>query len=113
MAAVIAPPAQTDPFAALNAEQRSAVEHGLDAPGALAPPLLVIACAGSGKTMTLAARVAALVRRGADPQRLLLLTFSRRAAAEMEHRAGRMLHQALGLPATSKPPRLPWCGTFH
>ena len=63
-------------------QQRSAVEHGLvdgklpSIPG----PLLLIAGAGSGKTLTLASRVARLVLAGADPQRLLLLTFSRRAA---------------------------------
>lgn len=95
-----------DPFEALNPQQRAAVEHG-DA------PLLVIAGAGSGKTMTLAARVARLVLDGADPQAMLLLTFSRRAAAEMQARAGRLLHQALGLGATHSPPSLPWAGTFH
>lgn len=95
-----------DPFAALNPDQRAAVEHG-DA------PLLVVAGAGTGKTSTLAARVARLVLNGADPQRLLLLTFSRRAAHEMQQRTGRMLHQALGLRATQRPPVLPWAGTFH
>lgn len=92
----------------LNPEQRQAVEHAPDA-----GPLLVVAGAGSGKTMTLAARVAWLVQQGASPQRLLLLTFSRRAAGEMARRAGRLLHEALRLPATTKPPELPWCGTFH
>ena len=74
------------PFADLNDAQSAAVEHGLDAAGRIvpAPPLLVIAGAGSGKTMTLAARVARLVLAGADPQRVLLLTFSRRAAQAME-----------------------------
>jgi DNA helicase-2/ATP-dependent DNA helicase PcrA len=104
-------PHRPDPFAILNAEQHAAVAHGIgDAkPG----PLLVIAGAGSGKTMSLAARVARLVLDGADPQRILLLTFSRRAAQEMERRAGCMLHAALGLGATLQAPRLPWCGTFH
>ena len=96
----------TDPFATLNEEQRAAVEHRGE-------PLLVIAGAGTGKTMTLAARVARLVLDGADPNRLLLLTFSRRAAQEMERRAGRMLHTALGLRATQGTPMLPWAGTFH
>jgi len=96
----------TDPFAELNDAQRAAVEHG----GA---PLLVIAGAGTGKTMTLAARVARLVLDGADPQRLLLLTFSRRAAQSMAQRAGRLLHAALGLRATQDAPALPWAGTFH
>ncbi|MFT3953178.1 MAG: ATP-dependent helicase [Piscinibacter sp.] len=95
-----------DPFAALNAEQRGAVAHG-------SGPLLVIAGAGTGKTMTLAARVAHLVLAGADPNRLLLLTFSRRAAQALAHRAGRLLHAALGLRATQAAPILPWAGTFH
>jgi len=62
----------TDPFATLNESQRAAVEHGHD-------PLLVIGGAGSGKTYTLAPRVARLVLSGADPQRIMLVTFSRRA----------------------------------
>jgi DNA helicase-2/ATP-dependent DNA helicase PcrA len=107
--------ARHDPFAGLNVEQRRAVEHGLvdgklpSIPG----PLLVIAGAGSGKTLTLASRVARLVLAGADPQRLLLLTFSRRAAREMVQRAGRLLHLALGLRSTQPPPQLRWAGTFH
>ena len=76
-------------------------------------PLLVIAGAGTGKTMTLAARVARLVLAGADPNRLMLVTFSRRASHEMERRAGRLLHSALGFGATQQPPSLPWAGTFH
>ena len=94
------------PFDSLNAQQRAAVMHG-------SAPLLVLAGAGSGKTMTLAARVARLVLDGADPHRLLLLSFSRRAAQEMTRRAGRVLHQALGLRATQPAPTLPWAGTFH
>ncbi len=102
---------RSNPFDALNDEQLAAAEHGLR--DATAPPLLVVAGAGTGKTMTLAARVAKLVLAGADPQRVLLLTFSRRAAHEMAQRAGRLLHAALGLPATLAPPQLPWAGTFH
>jgi len=104
-----------DPFETLNAQQRAAVEHGIDGGAGATPatPLLVIAGAGSGKTLTLAARVARLVLAGADPQRVLLLTFSRRAASEMDKRVGRMLHQALGFDATQRPPSLPWSGTFH
>jgi DNA helicase II / ATP-dependent DNA helicase PcrA len=64
----------------LNPEQRCAVEHGAVGPGPFAP-LLVIAGAGSGKTNTLAHRVAHLIVNGADPRRILLMTFSRRAAA--------------------------------
>ncbi len=93
-------------FGQLNPQQLAAVMHG-------DTPLLVLAGAGSGKTLTLAARVARLVIDGADPNRLLLLTFSRRAAQEMNARAGRLLHQALGLRATQAAPSLPWAGTFH
>jgi len=103
-------PVRQDPLAALNERQREAVEHGLDGD---VRPLLVIAGAGSGKTLTLATRVARLLQAGADPQRLLLLTFSRRAAREMSQRAGRIVHQALALPAGTPPPALPWAGTFH
>ena len=110
-------PRHPDPFATLNEQQRAAVEHGLNddpaTPLSPAAPLLVIAGAGSGKTLTLAARVARLVLNGADPQRILLLTFSRRAAAEMNLRVGRLLHQALGFSATQRPPALAWSGTFH
>jgi len=108
-----APPPPLDPFASLNAQQRDAVEHGIDQPNRQGQALLVIAGAGSGKTMTLASRVAKLVLAGADPQRILLLTFSRRAAKEMESRAGRLLHQALRFSSTQRPPSLPWSGTFH
>ena len=102
--------AATDPFATLNDEQRAAVFHGdADAP----PPVLIVAGAGSGKTFTLAARVARLVLGGADPRRILLLSFSRRAAASLQQRVGRMLHQAMGLRGTQPAPLLPWSGTFH
>jgi DNA helicase-2/ATP-dependent DNA helicase PcrA len=95
-------------LAPLNPEQHQAACHPPDA-----APLLVVAGAGSGKTLTLASRLAWLVQQGADPQRVLLMTFSRRAAAEMARRAARLLHQSLGLPANTAPPTLPWCGTFH
>jgi DNA helicase-2/ATP-dependent DNA helicase PcrA len=75
------------------------------------PPLLVIAGAGSGKTNTLAHRVAHLIAHGADPGRILLLTFSRRAADEMGRRVSRIMGQSArpGLP----PLPLAWSGTFH
>jgi len=101
----------SDPYAVLNDAQREAVEHDIGA--AAARPLLVIAGAGSGKTNTLAHRVARLLAAGADPQRLLLLSFSRRAAQEMTHRAGAVLHQVLRLSPTAAPTALPWAGTFH
>jgi len=112
----------------LNPAQRQAVEHGIAAANAHpGPPLLILAGAGSGKTKTLAHRVAHLVLHGADPERLLLLTFTRRAAQEMTRRAHRIVYRACSearttasrnpdsaLP-TSVPSfhRLPWSGTFH
>ncbi len=97
----------------LNPEQRRAVEHGVGAKGAnIAGPLLVIAGAGSGKTNTLAHRVAHLIVNGADPGRILLLTFSRRAAAEMERRVERIVAAALGEKAGGRNP-ISWSGTFH
>ncbi len=102
-----------DFLAPLNAEQRLAVEHGTGSQGQDGGPLLVIAGAGSGKTNTLAYRVAHLVRSGADPQRILLLTFSRRAAAEMERRAGHLLQRAFGAATRHTPAALRWAGTFH
>jgi DNA helicase-2/ATP-dependent DNA helicase PcrA len=94
----------------LNPEQRLAVEHGVGASADDRRPLLVIAGAGSGKTDTLAHRVAHLIVDGADPRRILLLTFSRRAAAEMARRAERIVAFAL---AGRRPFALPWSGTFH
>src|ERR1700752_2073935 len=79
-------------LAKLNPQQRRAVEHG-GAALAEAGPLLIIAGAGSGKTNTLAHRVAHLIINGADPRRILLLTFSRRAAAEMARRVGHIAAQ--------------------
>jgi DNA helicase II / ATP-dependent DNA helicase PcrA len=67
----------------LNPEQREAVLHD-------GGPLLIVAGAGSGKTRTLASRVARLMADGATPERILLLTFSRRAAREMLQRAARL-----------------------
>jgi DNA helicase-2/ATP-dependent DNA helicase PcrA len=113
MSAVLQPRmAQADPFAALNAEQLAAVEHGI-ARIANIPPLLVIAGAGSGKTHTLAARVARLVLAGADPQRVLLLTFSRRAALEMTRRVAGLLQRCLQLSPRQAGLQMPWAGTFH
>ncbi|MDQ7956045.1 MAG: ATP-dependent helicase [Pseudomonadota bacterium] len=96
----------------LNEAQRAAVDHGVGARAGDNGPLLVIAGAGSGKTSTLAHRVAHLIAQGADPQRILLLTFSRRAAQEMSRRAGQVAARVLGLRADAAP-ALPWAGTFH
>jgi DNA helicase-2/ATP-dependent DNA helicase PcrA len=98
---------------ALNAEQRRAVEHGVNASGHIGSPLLVIAGAGSGKTNTLAHRVAHLIVNGADPRRILLMTFSRRAASEMAGRVERIARKVLGDKASVMTDALSWAGTFH
>lgn len=90
----------------LNPEQRRAVEHS-------GGPLLVIAGAGSGKTNTLAHRVAHLVVNGADPRRILLMTFSRRAASEMARRVERIAGQVMGTSSGAVAEALTWTGTFH
>ncbi len=108
-----APQPDRGPFARLNAEQRAAVEHGSGLPLAQQAALLIVAGAGSGKTNTLAHRVARLVLEGTDPQRILLLSFSRRAAADMGRRVGQVIAQVLGLAASDSPPQLHWSGTFH
>jgi DNA helicase II / ATP-dependent DNA helicase PcrA len=101
----------------LNSAQRQAVVHGIDGQrGPSAPrPLLIIAGAGSGKTKTLAHRVAHLILHGANPERLLLLTFTRRAAHEMTRRAQHIVARACS-EATSahhERARIHWSGTFH
>ena len=103
-------------FAALNDAQLAAATHGVRLPagGVSAGPLLVIAGAGTGKTNTLAHRVAHLALEGVAQERLLLLTFTRRAAAEMGRRAERIVASALAEQGgASQPVRLPWSGTFH
>ncbi|SAL29144.1 UvrD/REP helicase [Caballeronia peredens] len=101
-----------DYLAKLNEAQRRAVEFGVDEPGRCGGPLLVIAGAGSGKTNTLAHRVAHLLVKGADPHRILLLTFSRRAALEMTRRVTRIAANALGT-RSAIAQGLTWSGTFH
>jgi DNA helicase-2/ATP-dependent DNA helicase PcrA len=96
----------------LNPEQRRAVEHVAEG-GLAAPPLLVIAGAGSGKTNTLAHRVAHLIVQGADPRRILLMTFSRRAASEMTKRVERIARKVLGDNAGIMTDALTWAGTYH
>src|ERR1700692_1467404 len=97
----------------LNPEQRRAVEHDVSLDGHVGAPLLVIAGAGSGKTNTLAPRVAHLIVSGADPRRILLMTFSRRAAAEMAKRVERIARKVLGANAGVMADALTWAGTFH
>jgi DNA helicase-2/ATP-dependent DNA helicase PcrA len=98
----------------LNPEQRRAVEHGVvDGRHVPSAPLLVIAGAGSGKTNTLAHRVAHLIVSGADPRRILLMTFSRRAASEMGRRVERITRRVMGDNAHVMTDALTWAGTFH
>ena len=95
----------------LNPSQKDAVEHGIG--GAEGPgPLLVIAGAGSGKTAMLAHRVAALILAGADPKRIMLATFSRRAAAELNRRVERLLARRLA-PEAAAAATPSYAGTFH
>lgn len=68
----------------LNPQQRAAAMHG-------DTPLLIVAGAGTGKTATLVHRVAWLIANRVDPSRILLLTFTRRAAAEMIRRVDGVL----------------------
>jgi DNA helicase-2/ATP-dependent DNA helicase PcrA len=91
-------PRRTTDFAAeLNAGQLAAATHGDG-------PLLIIAGAGTGKTRTLVYRVAHLLERGVRPERILLLTFTRRSAQEMLGRAERLVGSAS---------RAVHGGTFH
>src|SRR5436190_5778474 len=85
----------------LNDQQRAAATAPLE------QPLLIIAGAGTGKTNTLAHRVAHLIASGTDPCRILLLTFTRRAAAEMLRRVQTIL------PPSSATATRVWSGTFH
>jgi ATP-dependent DNA helicase UvrD/PcrA len=93
-------------LATLNPEQRRAAEHG-------GSPLLIVAGAGTGKTNTLAHRVAHLIVQGADPRRIMLVTFSRRAALEMTRRVERIAAYALPGQARIVADALTWSGTFH
>ncbi len=96
----------------LNEAQREAATYGAGSHTA-AGPLLVIAGAGSGKTNTLAHRVAHLLAEGADPDRILLLTFSRRAADEMTRRVQRIASQVSPRHARLVSAGFAWSGTFH
>ncbi len=83
----------------LDESQLAAVTHS-------AGPLIVLAGAGTGKTRTLTSRVAHLLERGTPPERILLLTFTRRAADEMLARASLLC-------ADQQAARRVWGGTFH
>ncbi|MFT7288984.1 MAG: DNA helicase-2/ATP-dependent DNA helicase PcrA [Halieaceae bacterium] len=105
-------------FDGLNAEQQLAATLGVGTPGqAPGGPLLVIAGAGTGKTNVLAHRVAYLLVRGVAPQRIVLLTFSRRASAEMLRRAelivGQVQKDSPRRNNWGAATRQLWSGTFH
>ena len=82
----------------LDEAQLAVASHG-------AGPLVVVAGAGTGKTRALVSRVASLIQRGTAPERILLLTFTRRAADEMLSRATNLV--------ALRSDRRPWGGTFH
>src|SRR5436305_11812470 len=92
----------------LNPPQVAAASFGNE-------PLLIIAGAGTGKTNTLAHRVAYLIATGVNPARILLLTFTRRAAAEMTKRVETILSSSA--PSSIRHPASSlyktWSGTFH
>lgn len=102
----------------LNGPQKKAASFGEPlAKGVKAGPLLIVAGAGTGKTNTLAHRVAHLAIHGVDPSRILMLTFTRRAAIEMRRRAHEIIKVALNEPlggiSHSVLQKLTWTGTFH
>jgi len=109
----------TDAFDALNPTQRRAATFGTPAgeKGVDAGPLLILAGAGTGKTDTLAHRAAHLVLNGVDPARILMLTFTRRAAQEMTRRAQKIVGDVMAERGKagdrSVVSRLLWSGTFH
>src|SRR5215212_4791236 len=97
-------------LADLNAAQRAAATYGIAAAGTgTTPPLLIIAGAGTGKTRTLTHRVAHLVLNGADPRRILLMTFARRMAAQMTRRVEHICAQALTSRVAAR--NIEWSGT--
>jgi len=111
--------AKTTAFDSLNPSQRRAATFGTPVAdqGVDAGPLLILAGAGTGKTNTLAHRTAHLVLNGVDPARILMLTFTRRAAQEMIKRTQIIVAEVLSdrgrAGDRSVTSRLLWSGTFH
>ncbi|MDP9085111.1 MAG: ATP-dependent helicase [Pseudomonadota bacterium] len=111
--------AKTNAFDSLNPAQRRAVTFGtvVADKGVNAGPMLILAGAGTGKTNTLAHRTAHLVLNGTDPARILMLTFTRRAAQEMIKRTQTIVAEVLSdggrAGDRSVVSRLLWSGTFH
>jgi DNA helicase-2/ATP-dependent DNA helicase PcrA len=102
-------------LAELNPAQRIAAAYGIHGGmrESTTPPLLIIAGAGTGKTKTLTHRVAHLVLNGADPKRILLMTFARRMAAEMTRRVEHICAHAYAGRMSQPANPIPWSGTFH
>ena len=111
--------AKANAFDTLNPGQRRAATFGTAVPdkGVSAGPLLILAGAGTGKTNTLAHRTAHLVLNGTDPSRILMLTFTRRAAQEMIKRTQGIVAEVMSdrgkAGDRSVVSRLIWGGTFH
>ncbi|MBI4802601.1 MAG: UvrD-helicase domain-containing protein [Elusimicrobia bacterium] len=80
----------------LNSKQLEAVRY-------FGGPLLILAGAGTGKTKTLTSKIALLIASGVPPSRILAITFTNKAAQEMLHRVGRLVHNSGGM----------WIHTFH
>ena len=110
---------RNDPFATLNDIQRRAATFGTDTTDGCwqSDPLLIIAGAGTGKTTTLAHRVAHLCLNDVAPERIMLLTFTRLAAREMVQRSQQMVAQAMHTDKSKHPLgreiKIDWVGTFH
>src|ERR1700709_1997360 len=111
--------AKTSAFDSLNPSQRRAATFGTAVPekGVSAGPLLILAGAGTGKTNTLAHRAAHLVLNGVDPARIMMLTFTRRAAQEIMRVTQRMDGEVMAdrgrAGDRSVTTRMLWSGTFH
>lgn len=100
----------------LNYQQQLAVDFGMPKSDNTSnySPLLIIAGAGTGKTNTLAHKTAQLLVQGVPPEKILLVTFARRASAELASRANRIAEQQLNEQRKQyHPVKLDWMGTFH